>query len=243
MGNHRLRLENPGGETRLFRYLLAGRKPEDRSNLKLGSQSRDEEFSIGHLRVLYQMEVGFTADDLRVASRLKEEYDYYQQNYSYPVHIEKDSDKFDPDAVRATAKISNRQEEVKKDWKAMRELLPGIRNIDTDLFKHISFNGHPIENGKPIDLGILEAWVAEASGIISTIPDDESGHEKLARDDALYHNFITATRSAFNQLLKAEAPLLSLINDYNYHIENRSEREASVQFYNDYLDLLKKHNV
>ena len=247
MRNYRLRLERPGGETRLFRYLIASRQPENAPSLKLESQSRYEEFPIRHLRALYQMEAGFTADDLRVASRLKEEYDYYQQNYSYPVHIERDSSKFNPDVIRATIAASNRMEEVEKDWKALRELLPRVREIYANRFQYISPNGDLNGNGKlngdhGLEIGELEARVPGIAGIKLTFRD-EAGHEKLTQNATSCDNFINATRMEFKELLKETPSLQEFIDDFNQHIENRTRREESEQFYADYLRLLEEYST
>ena len=238
MRNYRLRLERPGGETRLFRFLLASQQPENSSNLKLESQSRDEEFPIRHLRALYQMEAGFTADDLRVASRLKEEYNFYQQKYSYPIHIEKDSSKFNPDTIRATIETSNRVKEVQKDWRALRQLLPFIRKDDANRFQYVSFNGSGSTNGAgPLPIGVLVIKVVGEAGFRKTFPDNEQGWEKLVADSVACNNFILETRSEFGNMSDEGTPL----SHYIETLLDTDNHQDGEQFYEEYIALLQKH--
>lgn len=257
-GIYRLNLERPGGDKRLFRFLLAQQQPENMATLTSEAQAEFKELPIPHLRVAYQMEAGFTIDDLHVTKRLKEEYDVYQSEYKrrienpeaaggYPVHIHKDPSKFNPDAIRATIAASNRTEEVEKDWRALRELLPSIREIYEDRFQYISPNGslngnRDLNGNGALEVGELEARVDGTTGIKSTFQDEEAGHGKLARDADSCDNFINTTRTEFKDLLEEKPSLRELINNFNEHIENRVEREDSEQFYKDYLRLLEEHS-
>ena len=258
LGNYRLRLERPGGDTRLFRFFLTEQQLENTSVLTTDAQVEFREFPISHLRVAYQMEAGFTIDDLCVTKRLKEEYDAYQLAYrrrveefegtgNYPIHIHKDLSKFNPDAIRARIETSNRTEEVEKDWRALRELLPRIREKNANLFQYISPNGNFNGNGNLNGNGVLEAGELEATVIgragIKLTFRDETGHEKLAQDADSCDSFINTTRKQFKELLNETPSLREFIDDFNRRIENRIEREQSEQFYTDYLHLLEEHST
>ena len=204
LGNYRLRLERPGGDTRLFRFLLTNQQSGTTPGLTSDAQAESREFPISHLRVAYQMEAGFTIDDLCVTKRLREEYDTYQSAYrqrvenlettgSYPIHIHKDPSKFNPDAIRAAVATNARVEEVETDWRAIRELLPIIREKYKDRFLHVlpagSFNGNLTLNGNgTLEIGRLEAVVPGKTGIEVKVVD-EPGHKKLVEDCRLVQKF------------------------------------------------------
>ncbi len=236
MGNYRLRLERPGGETRLFRFLLASRQPENASNLMLGTQSREEEFSIPNLSVLYQMEVGFTADDLRVAKRLKEEYDSYIERGD-PIHIDRDPTQFNPDAIRATIAAGNRIGEIQRDSKALRELLPRIREIYENRFQYVSPNGN-INGNSP--LGELEVRIPDRAGYEKTFRVGVD-NEELAQDEERYDFFINTTRADFGSLLDENPSLPVIINGFNQQIESTLRRESE-KFYENYIGLVREHH-
>ena len=257
-GIYRLNLERHGGDKRLFKFLLAQQQPEDTQELISETQAEFKELPIPHLRVAYQMEAGFTIDDLQVTKQLKEEYDAYQLAYkhrienpestgNYPIHIHKDPSKFNPDAIRATIEAGNRAGEVEKDWRALRELLPKIRKEHANRFQYISFNGSPNtaehHNGNYVlEVGELEARVTGAAGIELAF-QDEAGHGKLAQDVDACDQFINTTRTEFKKLLQTNPSLRDFIDDFNRNLENGRERADSEQFYVDYLCLLEEHNA
>ena len=237
MVNHRLRLERTGGETRLFRFLLAKEQPENASTLMSESQARlDEEFSIPHLRVLYQMEVGFTVDDLRVADRLKEEYDSYM-NRGYPIHIDRDPSRFNPDAIQATTAARNRMGEIQKDFRVLRDLLPNIREAyDGNLFQYASSNGN--RNGNQ---PLLEVIIPNGLGYERTFrvgADDE----ELAEDEERCEIFINKVRRDFASLMDETPSLQTIANDHNRQIESRASQRESERFYEDYISLVREQH-
>lgn len=241
MGNYRLRLERPGGETRLFRFLLAKQQPENASNLTLESQAKlDEEFPIPHLSVLYQMEVGFTVDDLRVAGRLKEEYDSYMSR-GYPIHIDKDPSGFNPDTIRATIAANDRMREIQKDWKALSELLSRIRGINGESrFQYVSSNGN--RNGsQPLDVGELEVRVPNRLGYERTFRFGVD-NEELAADEERCAAFICKIRCDFASLIAETSSLQKIMNDFNQQIESPASRRESEGFYEDYISLVREHH-
>lgn len=254
LGIYRLSLDLPGGDTRLFRFLLAKQQPANTPTLSSDAQAAFTEVPIPHLRAAYQMEAGFTIDDLAVASRLKEEYDAYQLAYwhrlenpettgGYPIHIHKDPNKFNPDAIRDTIAASSRAEEVEKDWKAIRELLPRIRERYPDRFQYVSPNGSLNGNGNlngngTLGIGKLEARISSSQAGIKSTVRDEAGHEKLARNEELCENFMSTTRKEFKSLRDGSPSLVDFIDAVNAEIENYEERAESEQFYNEYLRLL-----
>lgn len=241
MGNYRLRLERSGGETRLFRFLLAKQQPENASDLMSESQSKlDQEFPISHLSVLYQMEVGFTVDDLRVVGRLKEEYDSYM-NGSDSIHIDRDPSRFNPDTIRATIAANNRMQQIQKDGRVLRELLPRIREIDGEnRFQYVSLNGN--RNGNPLSgVGELEVRVPNRLGYEKTFRvgvDDE----ELAADEERCDAFISNVRCDFASLMDETPSLQMVMNDFNRQIESHASRRESEGFYEDYISLVREHH-
>lgn len=254
LGIYRLSLELPGGDTRLFRFLLAKQQQANTPTLSSDAQAAFKEMHIPHLRAAYQMEAGFTIDDLAVASRLKEEYDAYQLAYrhrlenpetpgAYPIHIDRDPNKFNPDAIRNTIAASTRAEEVEEDWRAIRELLPRIRERYPDRFQYVSPNGSLNGNGNlngngTLGIGQLEARIASSQDGIKSTVRDEAGHEKLAQDEELCENFMSTTRREFKNLRDESPSLADFIDEVNAEIENYEEREESEKFYKAYLRLL-----
>ena len=195
----------------------------------------DEEFPIPHLSVLYQMEVGFTVDDLRVVDRLKEEYDSYM-NRNYPIHIDKDPSRFNPDAIRATIAASNRMGEIQKDCRALRELLPSIRKINGNLFQYASSNGN--RNGNQ---PLLEVIIPNRTGYERTFRlgvDDE----ELAEDEERCDVFTSRIRGDFASLMDETPSLQIIMNDFNQQIESHASRRESEGFYENYISLVREHH-
>ena len=244
MENYRLRFERSGGEIRLFRYLHTNQhKLEDASSLRSSAQVDSKDFPIRNLRVLYQMEAGYTLDDLGVVERLKTEYDTAMSKYiehgGFPVHIHKDPDEFNVDAIHRAA-------EVETLWRAIRELLGLIRESYPGRFGHVLPNGS-LNGNSAFPVGELAARI-QGKRIASTFIDDNAGHEELARNAEACANFVSATRTEFKNLqeestsnLIEELPSLSaLINEFNARIEDNAARQKSEQFYDELLKFLEK---
>ena len=228
-GNFRLKLTSKGGGARLFRYLLAKSPPEANSETLLEFEGIHKELPIGHLRALYQMEAGFTLEDLRVSSRLKEEYDKSVLN-GVCIHVDKDIDRFSLDAIRGKEAANTRTKEVEKHWRALRELLP-IIGVGTTGFEHISLRNGASPNGRVFNPRDLRATVSGdgETGINSTFLDDDS-HTDLVNSTVAYENFIRMNREAF----KKTPRLTDIINTHNAQIEDLDERRESEAFYQEY---------
>jgi hypothetical protein len=224
-GNHRLSLISQGGGARLFRYLVA----QNESGTPLKFQGLHRPLPIGHLRALYQMEAGFTLEDLLVSSRLKEEYDKSVLN-GVCIHVDKDIDRFSLDAIREKEVANTRTKEVEKHWRALRELLP-IIGVGTTGFEHISLRNGASPNGRVFNPRDLMATVGGdgETGINSTFLDDDS-HTDLVNSPVAYENFIQMNREAF----KKTPRLTDIINTHNAQIEDLDERRESEAFYQEY---------
>ena len=245
--NYRLDFNQKGGKTRLFRYLLAEEEmAEGVEGLKL-TQVEPKGILVPNLRVLYQMEAGYTPDDIRVAGQLKKAYDAAQRRFKRaeddPIHIHKDPDMFDQEAIRRAQEIHERIGCVEQEWRVLRELLPRIREVDADRFQSVfpngDFNGTGSLNGdRTLDPGELTIKVVGKSGIQITFPDNEEGWEKLAADAVASGNFIDEIRSELGLMLDDFPPnLIELIDDLNGLVE----KEESEEFYADYVNLLREH--
>ena len=246
--NRQLGFDQAGGMSRLFRYLLAEEEMAESINeLKL-AQVEPKEVFIPNLRVLYQMEAGYTLDDVRVAKLLKKAYDAAQRRFKRgeddPIHIHKNPDMFDRQAIRRAQEIVERTGLVKEEWRVLRELLPRIREVDENRFQYVSpdgnFNGTGRLNGdRTLDVGELTIKVVGKAGIRITFSDDEGGWEKLAADAEASDNFIREIRSELGSMLDGFPPdLIELIDDLNGLVG----QEESEKFYADYLDLLREHS-
>lgn len=245
--NHQLGFDQAGGMSRLFRYCFAeDEMVESIKDLKL-AQVEPKDILVPNLRVLYQMEAGYTLDDVRVAGQLKKAYDAAQRRFKRgeddPLHIHKDPDMFDRQAIRRAQEIVAQTKRVKQEWRVLRELLPRIREVDANRFQSVfpngDFNGTGSLNGdRTLDPGELTIKVVGKSGIQITFPDNEEGWEKLAADAEASNNFIEAIRSELGNMLDGFPPdLIELIDDLNGLVG----KEESEEFYADYVNLLREH--
>lgn len=237
MENYRLRFERSGGEIRLFRYLHTNQhKSEDASRLRSSAQVDSKDFPIRNLRVLYQMEAGYTLDDLGVVEYLKPEYDTalskYIEHGGFPVHIHQDPDEFNVDAIHRAA-------EVETLWRAIRELLGLIREPYPDRFGHVLLPNGSLNENSAFPVGELAARI-QGKRIASTFIDDNAGHEELARNSEACANFVSATRTEFKNLQEESPSLSALINEFNAQIEDNVARQKSEQFYDELLKSLEK---
>ena len=248
--NYKLDFDEKGGSTRLFRYLLAEAEEEvakSIGDLKF-TQAHPKGSLVPNLRVFYQMEAGYTPDDVRVAGQLKKAYDAAQRRFKRgeddPIHIHKNSDMFDQKVIRRAQETVERLGLVKREWRVLRELLPRIREEDENRFQSVlpdgNFNGTGSLNGdRTLDVGELTIKVVGKAGIRITFSDDEGGWEKLAADAEASRNFIRDIRSEFGSMLDGFPPdLIELIDDLNGLVG----QEESEKFYADYLDLLREHS-
>ena len=248
--NYKLDFDEKGGSTRLFRYLLAEAEEEvakSIGDLKF-TQAKPKGILVPNLRVFYQMEAGYTPDDVRVAGQLKKAYDAAQRRFKRgeddPIHIHKDPDMFDQKVIRRAQEMGERLGLVKREWRVLRELLPRIREEDENRLQSVSpdgnFNGTGSLNGdRTLDVGELTIKVVGKSGIRVTFSDDEEGWEKLAADAEASRNFIREIQSEFGSMLDGFPPdLIELIDDLNGLVG----QEESEKFYADYLDLLREHS-
>ncbi len=245
--NYKLNFDEKGGNTRLFRYLLAEEGVAGTiGNLKL-TQAESKGVLFPNLRALYQMEAGYTPDDISVAGQLKKAYDAAHQKFKLrtgdPVHIHKNPDMFDMQPIRRAKEMVERTELVKQEWRVLRELLPRIREVDANRFQSVSpngdFNGTGSLNGdRTLDSGELTIKVVGKSGIQITFPDNEEGWEKLAADAVASGNFMDEIRSELGSMLDGFPPnLIELIDDLNGLVG----KEESEEFYADYVNLLREH--
>lgn len=245
--NYKLNFDEKGGNTRLFRYLLAEEGVAGTiGDLKL-TQAESKKVLVPNLRALYQMEAGYTPDDILVARQLKKAYDAAHQKFKLgtgdPVHIHKNPDMFDMQPIRLAKEMVKRTELVKREWRVLRELLPRIREVDANRFQSVfpngDFNGTGSLNGdRTLDPGELTIKVVGKSGIQITFPDNEAGWEKLAADAEASNNFIEAIRSELGNMLDGFPPdLIELIDDLNGLVG----KEESEEFYADYVNLLRGH--
>ncbi len=243
--NYRLKFEQQGGTTRLFRYLFA--QPEnDDEDLRFKTQAEFEgNFPVPSLQVLYLMEAGYTINDILVSKQLKEAYDKAQDRYRNgdedPVHIDKNSDKFDLDAIEEERRFSQRLEEIKLHWRACRELFHPINQEVSGYFEHIKPVGNisPKENGA-LPIGTLTTNVLGDSGIIESFPDDEQYWGKLAENSVAFDNFRKQTLEVFRSLRSSQndpKSLERLINSLHEMLTG-SRLQESVAFYKLYLALL-----
>ena len=226
--NYRLSLGEPGGDARMFRYLVAA---ADDSSLRDEAQAKFEEVFIPNLRVFYQMEAGYALDDIRVANYLRNAYknalSEYVEHDGYPVHIHKDSDMFDQEAIQRVSEIDRRFKEAQMDVKALKELGPYVREEDENRFQYVSFNG----------IGDLTIEVPGESGfLIEFNVADKSGLRDLATDSTASAEFKTRTRSEFG-IMDVAGTLVRCIN--RFHRENVVNRKESQKFYADYVKLLR----
>ena len=232
-GNYRLSLGEPGGDARMFRYLVAA---ADDSNLRDEAQAKFEEAFIPNLRVFYQMEAGYTLDDIDVASSLRNAYESALSEYTmhdgYPVHIHKDPDEFNVDAIHRAA-------EVETLWRAIRELLGLIRESYPDRFGHVLLPNGSLNGNSAFPVGELAARI-QGKRIASTFIDDNAGHEALARNAEACANFVSATRTEFKNLQEESPSLSALINEFNAQIEDNVARQKSEKFYDELLKSLEK---
>lgn len=246
--NYKLDFDEKGGSTRLFRYLLAEEEvAKSIGDLKF-TQAQPKGSLVPNLRVFYQMEAGYTPDDVRVAGQLKKAYDAAQRRFKRgeddPIHIHKNSDMFDQKVIRCAQEMVERLGLVKREWRVLRELLPRIREEDENRFQSVSpdgnFNGTGSLNGdRTLDVGELTIKVVGKAGIRITFSDNEGGWEKLAADAEASRNFIREIQSEFGSMLDGFPPdLIELIDDLNGLVG----QEESEKFYADYLDLLREHS-
>ena len=238
-GNYRLSLGEPGGDARMFRYLVAA---ADDSNLRDEAQAKFEEAFIPNLRVLYQMEAGYTLDDIRVASYLRNAYESalseYTRHDGYPVHIHQDPDRFGEEAIRRAIResqeareIDRRFEEVQKDAKALQELRNYAVEENGNCFQYVSSNG----------IGDLTIEVPGENGFLREFNvADESDLRDLATDSAASTEFKTRTRFEFG-ILDVAGTLVRCIN--RFHSENVVNRKESEKFYMEYTALVRKQRA
>lgn len=229
---HRLNLTGKGGGTMLFHYLLAKDLPD--SETLLAFDGRNEKLLIGNLRVLYQMEAGFTLEDLEASSLLKEKYES-QLNEGVGIHIEMNCERFSPDARRQVEATATRIEEVKTEWRAIRELLP-IIGVDTEGFKHIALRNGVSSNGRVFNPGELTARVNGEAGIASTFLDADDSHTDLVNSPVACDNFIRMTREGF----QAHSRWPEIINEFTKQIDDVNERIESERFYRQYCEELSE---
>ena len=256
--NYRLSFEQQGGMTRLFRYLFA---KDDDNDLRFKTQAEfKEDFAVPNLRVLYQMEAGYALDDISVADQLKNAYeaaqDRYRKGADDPIHIHKDPNKFDQEAIEKRTRSNQRVEEIsKKDWRALRELIPRIREQDVNRFQNVLPMGNLGENSSldrdhTLPVGELEVKVVGEAGFPETFRDSEQGWEKLAapskdsKDSLTCDNFRDQTRKEFRKMLGSHEDSSSL----QYHItdlhktKSGAELEESEKFYKEYIKLVENHS-
>ena len=182
-------------------------------------------------------------DDIRVANYLRNAYknalSEYVEHDGYPVHIHKDPDEFNVDAIHRAA-------EVETLWRVIRELLGLIRESYPGRFGHVLPNGS-LNGNSAFPVGELATRI-QGKRIASTFIDDNAGHEELARNAEACANFVSATRTEFKNLQEEstshpieELPSLSaLINEFNSRIEDNAARQKSEQFYDELLKSLEK---
>ena len=238
-GNYRLRLGEPGGDARMFRYLVTA---ADDSNLRDEAQAKFEEAFIPNLRVLYQMEAGYTLDDICVARHLREKYESalseYTRHDGYPVHIHQDPDRFGEEAIRRAIResqeareIDRRFEEVQKDAKALEELGRYAREENGNSFQYVSFNG----------IGDLTIEVRGENEFLRAFNvADESGLRDLAGDSVASAEFQNQTRAEFRIMYEA-GTLVRCID--RFHSENVVNRKESEKFYMEYTALVRKQRA
>ena len=244
--NYKLNFHEKGGNTRLFRYLLA---EEDVAgtigDLKL-TQAESKGVLFPNLRALYQMEAGYTPDDLLVAGPLKKAYDAAHQKFKLgtgdPVHIHKDPDMFDQAAIRraqeidrrfkeAQMEIDRRFKEAQMDVKALEELGDYAREEDEKRFQYVSSNG----------IGDLTIKVRGEDGFLKEFNvTDESGLRNLATDSTASAEFKTRTRSEFG-IMDVAGTLVRCID--KFHSEPWVNREESYKFYAEYTALVRKQSA
>lgn len=241
--NYRLKFEQQGGTTRLFRYLFA---QDDDEDLRFKTQAEFEgNFAVPSLQVLYLMEAGYTIDDILVAKQLKEAYDKAQDRYRNgdedPVHIDKNSDKFDLDAIEKERRFRQQLEEIQLHWRVCRELFHPINQEVSGRFKHIKPVGDISQNGNgTLPVGALTTNVLGDSGIIESFPDDEQHWEKLAENSVAFDNFRKQTLEVFRSLRGSQNDPNSLerLIDSLHETLTGSRLQESVAFYKSYLALL-----
>ena len=250
--NYRLRFEQQGGTTRLFRYLLSQNDDED---LRFKTQAEfKEDFAIPHLQLLYQMESGYAISDILVAAQLKQAYDTAQNRYREgtedPVHIDKASEKFDPDTIKEESLFNQRLEEIQVHWRACRELFRPIVQKIPGYFLHIEYVGNMSQHSgrdknETLPFGVLAANVLGASGITETFIDNEQGWRELAKATPAFDNFRKQTLEVFRSLRGShnDPDSLEYLIDRLNEIKKGSEREESVKFYKGYLALLENESV
>ena len=255
--NYRLSFEQQGGMTRLFRYLFA---KDDDSDLRFKTQTEfKEDFAVSNLRVLYQMEAGYALDDIRVVTQLKQAYDAAQdrcrKGIDDPIHIHKNPDQFDQEAIEKLTRFNQRIEEIsKKDWRALRELIPRIREGGANRFQNVLSEGTLDQNGnlngdRTLPVGELEVKVVGDAGFPETFSDTKQGWEKLAsasKDSQMSlacNNFRNQIRREFRSMFGSHKDPSSL----QYHIadllrtKTGADLEEGEQFYKEYIDLVEDY--
>lgn len=229
--NYKLDFDEKGGNTRLFRYLLAEEGVAGTIGDLKFTQAESKGVLVPNLRALYQMEAGYTPDDIRVAVLLKKAYDAAHQKFKLrtgdPVHIHKDPDMFDQEAIQRVPEIDRRFKEAQMDVKALKELGPYVREEDENRFQYVSFNG----------IGDLTIEVRGEDGfLIEFNVADESGLRDLATDSTASAEFKTRTRSEFG-IMDVAGTLVGYID--KFHSETGVNRKESQKFYADYVKLLR----
>ena len=239
--SYQLSLGEPGGDARMFRYLVAA---ADNSNLRNEAQAKFEEAFIPNLRVLYQMEAGYTLDDIRVARHLRKKYESalsgYTRHDGYPVHIHQDPDRFGEEAIRRAIResqeareIDRRFEEVQKDAKALEELGRYAREENGNSFQYVSFNG----------IGDLTIEVRGENEFLRAFNvADELDLRDLAGDSVASAEFQTKTRAEFGLMDADGAGTLVRVID-RFHRENVGNRKESEKFYAEYTALVRKQSA
>ena len=256
--NYRLKFEQQGGTNRLFRYLFA--QDDDKDLRKKTKAEIMSEPAVPNLRVLYLMEAGYALNDVLVAEALKKAYDDAQDRYRNgdedPVHIDKDSEKFDQETIEKNERFNQRLEEVQQHWRVCRELICPIRKRDPRCLEHIVPTGNLSENGSingngTLRVDVLAAKVVGANGITETFYDNEQGWKKLAEaspnsmDSVAFGNFREQTLQAFGRICGSHTDPKSLeyLIDALHKMKAGSELEESENFYKNYLALFREESV
>lgn len=240
--NYKLDFDEKGGSTRLFRYLLAEEEVAKSIGDLKSTQAQSKGILVPNLRVLYQMEAGYTPDDVRVAGLLKKAYDAAQRRFKRgeddPIHIHKNPDMFGEEAIRRAIResqeareIDRRFEEVQKDAKALQELRNYAVEENGNCFQYVSSNG----------IGDLTIEVPGENGFLREFNvADESDMRDLATDSAASTEFKTRTRSEFG-ILDVAGTLVRCID--RFHSENVVNRKESEKFYMEYTALVRKQRA
>ena len=237
--NYRLSLGEPGGDARMFRYLVAA---ADDSSLRDEAQAKFEEAFIPNLRVFYQMEAGYALDDIRVANYLRNAYENALSEYrgpdGYPVHIHRDPDKFSESAIlSATQKaqgereIDRRFKEAQIDARALRELGPYARDENRHCFPGVLFNS---DDNLTIEVRGESEFLREFNVA------NELDLRELAGDSVASVEFQNNTRKEFGKM-DADKTLVRCID--RFHSEAGVNRRESEKFYAEYTALVRKQRA